>query len=111
MADGRGLPLLSGPPPSPRTDRAEIACRKCNKEFNLIFTRSRKCNHCGYSYCSSCADYQALMPRSGPQGAGYDVMSVCAYCIDHLNSTWACTSAARARQPTLLRFTSHRGAA
>jgi hypothetical protein len=50
MADGRGLPLLSGPPPSPSSSsRAEIACRKCSKEFNVIFTRSRKCNHCGTS--------------------------------------------------------------
>jgi rRNA maturation endonuclease Nob1 len=46
MADGRGLPLLSGPPIT-HVDRAEIACRKCNKEFNVIFTRARKCNHCG----------------------------------------------------------------
>ncbi len=43
MADG--LPLLSGPPPAP--GRAESSCRKCNKEFNIIFTRSRQCNHCG----------------------------------------------------------------
>ena len=23
------------------------ACRKCNKDFNVIFARSRKCQHCG----------------------------------------------------------------
>jgi len=48
MSDvGRGLPLLSGPPPPLETPNAESACRKCNKEFNVIFARARKCNHCG----------------------------------------------------------------
>ncbi|KAG7441107.1 uncharacterized protein BT62DRAFT_937347 [Guyanagaster necrorhizus] len=83
MADG--LPLLSGPPPSPR--RPESSCRKCNKEFNIIFTRSRQCNHCGYSYCHSCTDYQALMPRTGSNG--YEALNVCAYCIEFLQMTAA----------------------
>jgi len=48
MSDaGRGMPLLSGPPPPTESTTAEIACRKCNKEFNLIFARARRCNHCG----------------------------------------------------------------
>ncbi|KAA1472084.1 hypothetical protein DENSPDRAFT_777654 [Dentipellis sp. KUC8613] len=82
-----GMPLLSGPPPPPHhSSRAEMSCRKCNKEFNIIFTRSRKCNHCGYSYCSSCADYQALLPRQGPD-TGYDVVPVCAFCIENLTIT------------------------
>ena len=44
---GRGLPLLSGPPPPVGSNNAEIACRKCNKEFNVIFARLKRCNHCG----------------------------------------------------------------
>jgi hypothetical protein len=47
----------------------------------------------GYSYCTSCCDYQALMPRTtADQGyqlltqTGYDVSSVCGYCIENLNS-------------------------
>ncbi|KAF8882505.1 hypothetical protein CPB84DRAFT_1686646 [Gymnopilus junonius] len=87
MSDaGRGIPLLSGPPPPTDSSHAEIACRKCGKEFNMIFARARKCNHCGYSYCQSCSDYQALMPRSGAE-MGYDPMNVCAFCIEHLTST------------------------
>ncbi|KAI3998372.1 hypothetical protein K525DRAFT_275257 [Schizophyllum commune Loenen D] len=88
MNPPRGMPLLSGPPPPPSdTGRAEIACRKCNKEFNIIFTRARRCNHCGYSYCHSCSDYQALMPRETRSGtnAGYDPAPVCAFCIEMLN--------------------------
>lgn len=42
--------------------------------------------HCGYAYCSSCTDYQALMPRNGPV-RGYDLAHVCAFCIDLLNVT------------------------
>ncbi|KAI5896098.1 uncharacterized protein SCHCODRAFT_02614036 [Schizophyllum commune H4-8] len=90
MNPPRGMPLLSGPPPPPSdTGRAEIACRKCNKEFNIIFTRARRCNHCGYSYCHSCSDYQALMPRETRSGtnAGYDPAPVCAFCIEMLNIT------------------------
>ncbi|KAL5522731.1 hypothetical protein ACEPAG_8749 [Sanghuangporus baumii] len=83
----QGLPLLSGPPPEPTTDeRAEMSCRKCDKEFNILFARGRRCNHCGYSYCYSCSDYQALMPRSG-NDAGYDPMHVCAFCIQYLQIT------------------------
>ncbi|KAF8962612.1 hypothetical protein BDZ97DRAFT_1105009 [Flammula alnicola] len=89
MSDiGRGLPLLSGPPPPVDSSNADIACRKCNKEFNVIFTRARKCNHCGYSYCHSCSDYQALMPRNGAE-TGYDAMNVCAFCIEFLTITAA----------------------
>ena len=99
-----GMPLLSGPvPPAHDSSRADISCRKCNKEFNMVFTRARKCHHCGlsrllhifalvtphlltgYSYCSSCSDYQALMPREG-SGSGYDPVHVCAFCIENLNS-------------------------
>ncbi|KAF8068829.1 hypothetical protein FPV67DRAFT_1415160 [Lyophyllum atratum] len=85
MSEVRGLPLLSGPPPS--VDSGD-SCRKCNKEFNMFLSRSRKCNHCGYSYCHNCSDYQAMMPRGG-QEAGYDSMHVCAFCIEFLNVTAA----------------------
>ncbi|KAF9448041.1 hypothetical protein P691DRAFT_705667 [Macrolepiota fuliginosa MF-IS2] len=85
MASMHGIPLLSGPPPN--VDSSD-ACRKCNKEFNIIFTRSRKCNHCGYLYCHSCSDYQALLPRVGPD-RGYDPVHVCAHCIELLNMTAA----------------------
>ncbi|KZP15321.1 hypothetical protein FIBSPDRAFT_912562 [Athelia psychrophila] len=95
MSDARrGLPLLSGPPPpSPSNgSREDIACRKCSKEFNIVFTRRTRCNHCGYSYCSSCSDYQALMPRTSSDGhrqsqTGYESAPVCAFCIDNLNIT------------------------
>ncbi|TFK26616.1 hypothetical protein FA15DRAFT_686380 [Coprinopsis marcescibilis] len=90
MSDARrGLPLLSGPPPTPPSNASQLdGCRKCGKEFNLIFARSRKCNHCGYLYCHSCSDYQALMPRTGSE-TGYDVLPVCGHCIDYLTITAA----------------------
>lgn len=47
MAERTGMPLLSGAAPPHNTTRADISCRKCNKEFNIIFTRARRCNHCG----------------------------------------------------------------
>ncbi|KAF8345288.1 hypothetical protein F5887DRAFT_885155 [Amanita rubescens] len=95
-----GMPLLSGlPPPIQGLPVNSSACRKCNKEFNVIFTRSRKCQHCGYQYCSACSDYQALMPRYGTVGAeagtnirtgsGYDVVNVCAFCSEFLQITAA----------------------
>ncbi|KAL1946238.1 hypothetical protein VTO73DRAFT_15365 [Trametes versicolor] len=86
MSDGRGIPLLSGPPPEYTAN--EPSCRKCNKEFNILFARSRKCNHCGYSYCHSCSDYQALMPRRGNE-SGYDPVPVCGFCIELLQITAA----------------------
>ena len=46
-----GMPLLSGPAPPHDSSRADISCRKCNKEFNIVFTRARKCNHCGMPHC------------------------------------------------------------
>ncbi|KAK0237670.1 hypothetical protein EDD85DRAFT_921308 [Armillaria nabsnona] len=91
MTKSYGLPLLSGPPPAP--GRAESSCRKCNKEFNIIFTRSRQCNHCGYSYCHSCTDYQALMPRANSNG--YEALNVCAYCVEFLQMTAASKGALR----------------
>ncbi|PFH49888.1 hypothetical protein AMATHDRAFT_4506 [Amanita thiersii Skay4041] len=82
-----GMPLLSGPPPPIENLRSNTnACRKCNKEFNVLFARSRKCNHCGYLYCPTCSDYQALMPRTGPE-TGYSVVPVCGFCIEHLTIT------------------------
>ncbi|KAG8996140.1 hypothetical protein FRB90_012819 [Tulasnella sp. 427] len=41
---------------------------------------------CGYTYCSSCCDHQALMPRSGAE-SGYDPASVCTFCIEPLTIT------------------------
>nr|GAT52958.1 RING-finger domain-containing protein [Mycena chlorophos] len=84
-----GLPLLSGPAPVLESTRADAtSCRKCSKEFNFILARPRRCNHCGYMYCHSCTDYQAMMPRSATDGAsGYDAVNVCAYCIEYLNIT------------------------
>ncbi|KIL63148.1 hypothetical protein M378DRAFT_164838 [Amanita muscaria Koide BX008] len=91
-----GMPLLSGPPVPIENPRSNSnACRKCNKEFNLLFARSRKCQHCGFSYCIACSDFQALMPRLGSEtgGAGaaaqsgYDVVNVCAFCIEYLQIT------------------------
>ncbi|KAF9225786.1 hypothetical protein BS17DRAFT_777684 [Gyrodon lividus] len=81
----QGIPLLSGPPPPPPPPEAS-ACRKCGKEFTMIFHRQRKCMHCGYAYCSSCSDYQALTPRRGPVH-GYDLATVCGFCIEFLNVT------------------------
>ena len=100
MSTPRGLPLLSGPPPE--FIGPEHACRKCNKEFNILFARSKRCNHCGessitnhpdptlltksaqgYSYCSTCVGYTALMPR---ENSGYDPVPVCSFCIDNLTS-------------------------
>lgn len=43
-----GLPLLSHPPPDNGQDAH--ACRKCNKDFNMLFNRQRRCNHCGPSW-------------------------------------------------------------
>jgi hypothetical protein len=48
----------------------------------------------GYSYCHSCTDFQALMPRGG-YDAGYDSMNVCGFCIDFLNSRSIVVSLAR----------------
>lgn len=39
----------------------------------------------GYSYCHSCSDFTALMPRIGNE-TGYDSVNVCGYCIEYLQS-------------------------
>lgn len=39
----------------------------------------------GYSYCHSCTDFQAIMPRFGSE-PGLDPVSVCGFCIDNLKS-------------------------
>ncbi|KAH7099807.1 hypothetical protein BKA62DRAFT_708873 [Auriculariales sp. MPI-PUGE-AT-0066] len=87
MAEGatRGMPLLSGPPP-PEIG-GEANCRACCKEFNILFARAKRCNHCGYSYCgsSTCSGHHALMPRAG--GTGYEVMAVCSHCFEMLMIT------------------------
>ncbi|KAG9034219.1 hypothetical protein FRB95_013500 [Tulasnella sp. JGI-2019a] len=87
----RGLPLLSGPTPK-REDLNSTTCRRCGKEFGfslpIIVRTPKECNFCGYSYCSSCCDHQALMPRSGEE-TGYDPVDVCAFCIEQLIVTAA----------------------
>ncbi|KIK59461.1 hypothetical protein GYMLUDRAFT_74400 [Collybiopsis luxurians FD-317 M1] len=103
LSQSTGLPLLSGPLPPQTSGRdAEMSCRKCAKEFNILFTRSRRCAHCGYAYCHSCTDFQALRPRQsqgqgtileaaepGPSAPGYDSVNVCAFCIEFLQITAA----------------------
>ncbi|CAE6429044.1 unnamed protein product [Rhizoctonia solani] len=79
----RGLPLLSGPPP--HSEESEY-CRKCNKEFNRLFNKGKRCNHCGYQYCGSCCNHSALMPRIGVYN-GFDPVDVCSYCIEVLKVT------------------------
>ncbi|EIN08433.1 hypothetical protein PUNSTDRAFT_144029 [Punctularia strigosozonata HHB-11173 SS5] len=92
----RGMPLLSGPPPGP--GGSEKNCRKCGKDIGGIFTRARRCQHCGFKYCSSCSDYQALMPRQGADQSGYDVVNVCGFCIDYLNITASSPSQLRTQK-------------
>ncbi|KAG8961107.1 hypothetical protein FRC05_006380 [Tulasnella sp. 425] len=41
---------------------------------------------CGFTYCSSCCDHQALMPRVGSE-TGYDPVNVCSFCIEPLTIT------------------------
>ncbi|KZT60933.1 hypothetical protein CALCODRAFT_428614 [Calocera cornea HHB12733] len=79
----RGMPLLADEAPAQGDDSE---CRRCGKNFVPIIVRSRKCAHCGFSYCHSCSDHQALKRRNGPE-AGYDPVHVCAYCIDNLTMT------------------------
>ncbi|WVQ78076.1 hypothetical protein IAT38_000157 [Cryptococcus sp. DSM 104549] len=106
----RGLPILSGPPPVAESS----TCRQCAKEFNPLWRRKHTCGHCGYNYCSTClSDGQALMPRrpgqkstpSGPMAeiraglglddrresssSGYEVESVCLFCLGMLQVTAA----------------------
>ncbi|KAF8137523.1 hypothetical protein EV363DRAFT_1318218 [Boletus edulis] len=85
MSTPAGIPLLSGSPPPP-LGPIQRNCRKCKKEFNIIFNRRHECMHCGYDFCSSCTDYQALLPRRG-RARGYDPAPVCGFCIDMLNIT------------------------
>ena len=61
-----GMPLLSGPaPPVHDSSRADISCRKCNKEFNIVFTRARKCNHCGMpSYSMYSPSYHLISSQA-----------------------------------------------
>ncbi|KAF8491115.1 hypothetical protein JB92DRAFT_3090556 [Gautieria morchelliformis] len=95
-----GMPLLSHPPPENGFD--EPACRKCNKEFNFLFNRQKRCNHCGYAFCSSCADFQALMPRPGAD-RGYEALPVCSYCMDMLYITASSKSKLRSLPLSTLR--------
>ncbi|KZO94206.1 hypothetical protein CALVIDRAFT_484582 [Calocera viscosa TUFC12733] len=76
----RGMPLLSDEAPAQGEDSE---CRRCGKGFVPLIVRSRKCAHCGYTYCHSCSDHQALKRRE----SGYDPVHVCAYCIDNLTVT------------------------
>lgn len=48
---GSGMPLLSGDlsldDENRAGDQTETSCRRCDKEFNILFSRARICNHCG----------------------------------------------------------------
>ncbi|KZT03353.1 uncharacterized protein LAESUDRAFT_634390, partial [Laetiporus sulphureus 93-53] len=94
------LSFLSRPPPE--YSGSEQSCRKCDKVFNIVFAHSCKCNHCGYLYCHSCMDFQALMPHRG-NGPGFDVTSVCGFCIDNLMITAGRKSYLRELRPSKLK--------
>lgn len=96
----RGLPLLSGPAPIVEEPN-RYGCRKCGKEFG-IFTRSRACNHCGFTYCTSCSDHTALVARSDGE-PGYDAVPVCAFCIPNLTITASGRTQLRAQTVASLR--------
>ncbi|KAG9028757.1 hypothetical protein FS842_004707 [Serendipita sp. 407] len=50
-------------------------------------TRRKFCNHCGFTYCGSCCDHQALCPRTDSNRPGYETVLVCTYCIEVLSIT------------------------
>ncbi|PVF97404.1 hypothetical protein CPB86DRAFT_856844 [Serendipita vermifera] len=83
----RALPLLSGLAQRTEASNTSPNCHRCNREFGLL-TRRKFCNHCGYSYCGSCCDHQALSPRSdSSHRPGYETVLVCTYCIEMLSIT------------------------
>ncbi|KIM24251.1 hypothetical protein M408DRAFT_331884 [Serendipita vermifera MAFF 305830] len=89
MADhsSRALPLLSGIAPRLDSASSDPNCHRCSREFGML-TRRKICNHCGFAYCGSCCDHQALCPRSDAgYRPGYETVLVCTYCIDMLSIT------------------------
>lgn len=65
----------------------------------MLFNRQKQCNHCGYLYCSTCTDYNALMPREH----GYDTKPVCSFCIELLTITAAGKGALKSFQMAKLK--------
>lgn len=66
----RNLPLLSSRAPLVESD----SCRTCGKVFFPLFRKPHTCASCGYQYCDTHCDEQALVPKKmrtrGGSGAG-----------------------------------------
>ncbi|EJU02433.1 hypothetical protein DACRYDRAFT_116119 [Dacryopinax primogenitus] len=78
----RGMPLIADDAPAQGDDNE---CHRCGKGFVPLIVRSRRCAHCGYAYCHSCSENQALKQRV--DHTGYEPVNVCAYCMDNLTLT------------------------
>jgi len=86
---------LSGELPILDRLNPETACRNCCKKFGF-FAPGKRCHHCGYHYCWTCATQGWASWPDGPINrikVNYTAKNVCCFCVEFL----AITSTAASR--------------
>ncbi|KAJ3350283.1 hypothetical protein GGF32_004975 [Allomyces javanicus] len=56
-------------------------CGLCSKRFAFFWHGKRNCHHCGYVFCTACADSSVRIPKFGYHAP----VRVCKYCLPFVN--------------------------
>ncbi|KNE62218.1 hypothetical protein AMAG_07458 [Allomyces macrogynus ATCC 38327] len=81
---------VSAPPPHPPLaltiprlvpDGDVTQCGLCSKRFAFFWHGKRNCHHCGYVFCTACADSSVRIPKFGYHAP----VRVCKYCLPFVN--------------------------
>ncbi|KAJ3372656.1 hypothetical protein GGF31_001678 [Allomyces arbusculus] len=81
---------MSAPPPHPPLaltiprlvpDGDVTQCGLCSKRFAFFWHGKRNCHHCGYVFCTACADSSVRIPKFGY----HSPVRVCKYCLPFVN--------------------------
>jgi hypothetical protein len=67
------------------SDKERLTCLKCESKFGVLKKRHH-CRSCGDIFCSTCSNYQTVIPLNNSPAEYTSPVRICDFCASHLRS-------------------------